>query len=68
MNIDPDYAGAYNNRGNTNRDIGKYEASITDFNKVIELKPDDAGAYNSARVSKRQYVSPRKDKCGFWQP
>ena len=43
--LDPDLVTAFNNRGNTKADSGKYAAAITDFDEAIHLKPDYVGAY-----------------------
>jgi tetratricopeptide (TPR) repeat protein/S1-C subfamily serine protease len=43
---------AYNNRGATRADLGDKQGAIADFNKVIELKPDDAEAYSNRGVAR----------------
>ena len=48
---DPNYAFAYNNRGNSYADLGKYDQAIADYNKAIELDPNYAFAYNNRGVS-----------------
>ena len=45
--MQPDNAGAYNNRGNAYDEKGDFDAAIQDYNKAIELQPDYAGAYNN---------------------
>jgi len=40
-------AGNYNNRGNAYAKSNKHEKAIEDYNKAIELNPDDATAYNN---------------------
>ena len=47
IEIKPDYALAYNNRGNARYNLGDKEGAIADYNKAIEIKPDDAYAYMS---------------------
>ena len=43
----PDFAGAYYDRGITKAKLGDYKAAIEDFDKVIELYPDHVGAYHN---------------------
>ena len=45
IEIKPDYAEAYNNRGNAYNGLGNYRQAIEDFNRAIEIKPDYAEAY-----------------------
>ncbi len=47
IELKPDYAYAYNGRGNAWRSKSDYDKAILDYNKAIELKPDDAHAYNN---------------------
>ena len=47
IELDPDYAMAYNNRGWAYDEKGEYDRAIRDYNKAIELKPDYAMAYNN---------------------
>ena len=41
----PDSAEAYNNRGNANEILGRYNEAIADYDRVLELKPDFVEAY-----------------------
>ncbi len=41
IRYEPNYPEAYNNRGNAKCALGRYEAAIADYNKVIRLTPDD---------------------------
>ena len=47
IELDPNYAPAYDNRGLVYADQGKYDLAISDFTKAIELDPDYAEAYNN---------------------
>ena len=38
---------AYINRGNAYQEIGQYDLSIGDFNRAIELSPQNGMAYNN---------------------
>ena len=38
---------AYINRGNAYQEIGQYELSIADFDRAIELSPQNGMAYNN---------------------
>lgn len=53
IKLKPDYAEAYNNRGNIYGDLGQYQQAIEDYNEVIRLKPDYAMAYNNRGVDYR---------------
>ena len=52
MQIDPNYAEAYNCRGIARTGLGEYWAAITDFTKAIEINPRYAWAYNNRGVTK----------------
>jgi tetratricopeptide (TPR) repeat protein len=43
----PDFAPAYNNRGNAYRDLRQYAKAIQDYNRAISLDPKFAKAYNN---------------------
>jgi lipopolysaccharide biosynthesis regulator YciM len=47
IEIDPNYAEAYNNRGLSyaSSQIGNFDLALSDFSKVIELNPNDGDAY-----------------------
>jgi len=45
IELNPDYAKAYNNRGVAYDVLKEYEKAISDYNKAIELNPEDAKAY-----------------------
>src|SRR5208337_5328600 len=45
VKLQPDYASAYNNRGDAYYGLGQYERAIEDCNKAILLKPDYAPVY-----------------------
>jgi len=47
IRIDPDYAVAYNNRGNTYNDLKDYEKGKEDCSRAIELNPEMALAYHN---------------------
>ncbi len=47
IELRPDYAEAYANRGKVKIDREAYADAITDFDKAIELKPDLAEAYGN---------------------
>ena len=42
---EPNFAEAYNNRGNAYSELNQLETAIKDYNRAIELKPNDAEAY-----------------------
>ena len=43
----PDFAPAYNNRGNAYRDMRQYAKAIQDYNRAISLDPKFAKAFNN---------------------
>jgi tetratricopeptide (TPR) repeat protein len=47
IELNPEYADAYNNRGDAKADKGNFEGAIADFTKAIELDPKYATAYNN---------------------
>ena len=52
IRLKPDYAEAYNNRGNVKAALGRHEEAIADYNEAIRLKPDLALAYNNRGTAK----------------
>jgi tetratricopeptide (TPR) repeat protein len=55
IRLKPDYAEAYNNRGNVRDDKGDREGAIQDYNEAIRLKPDYADAfYNRGFVRRKK--------------
>ena len=50
IRLKPDYAEAYNSRGNAKSAKGDYDGAIKDYDEAIRLKPDYTEAYNN-RVS-----------------
>ena len=47
IEINPDDADAYNNRGWVLYNLGKDKEAIADYNKAIEINPDHAKAYGN---------------------
>ncbi|MFQ6121285.1 MAG: tetratricopeptide repeat protein, partial [Methanosarcinales archaeon] len=47
LELNPEYAKAYNNRGNAYYYKGELDLAIEDYNKAIKLNPDLAEAYNN---------------------
>ena len=45
IDINPQYADAYFNRGTIFETKGAYDLAIADFTQVIQIKPQDADAY-----------------------
>jgi len=45
IELNPNFAEAYYNRGNAYSDLKQYERAIEDYNKAIELNPEDKGTY-----------------------
>jgi tetratricopeptide (TPR) repeat protein len=43
LSLDPNYAEAYNNRGNTHADLGQYPEAIADFSEALNYDHPDLG-------------------------
>ena len=52
VELNPNHAEFYNNRGNVKNKLRQYQEAISDFNKAIELDPNDAKAYHNRGVAK----------------
>jgi len=50
IRLKPDYASAFNNRGNARRKKGDLEGALQDYNEAIRLKPDYASPFNNRGV------------------
>ena len=64
IRLKPDFAEAYNNRGNAKTDLGQYEAAVADFDEAIRLQPDFANAYSNrgnAKADLGQYEAAVAD-------
>ena len=59
----PDYAYAFNNRGISYKNLGRYDEAIADYNRAIELKPDYAKAYRNRALAYRAIGKPDKAKA-----
>ena len=40
VRLRPDYAEAYNNRGNVRSNLGQFEDALADYDRAIQLKPE----------------------------
>ena len=58
IRLKPDYAAAYNNRGNAKQALGRPDDAITDYNEAIRLNPDLAEAYNNRGNAKEALGRP----------
>ena len=45
IELDPNDAYAYYNRGNSKHELGDHDGAIADYDRAIELNPENAGAY-----------------------
>ena len=61
IRLDPQYAAAYNNRGNAWVDKNEYEKAIADFSEAIRLDPQYAIAYNGRATA--WYAKGANDKA-----
>ncbi len=53
LDLKPDYAEAYNNRGVAKNDLRQYEAALTDLDEAMQLKPATSEIYNNRGNAKR---------------
>ena len=51
IQLKPDYAEAWNNRGNALHDLKRYEEAITDYDKALSLKPDHHHAWSNKGIT-----------------
>ncbi len=61
IEINPQYADAYYNRGNAKRDLKDYQGAIADYSKAIQNDPQFADAYANRGLVK----SKLGDENGF---
>ena len=54
IQLKPNLAEAYNNRGSVHRDLGNFDDAITDLDKAIDLDPNYAEAYSSRGLAYKQ--------------
>ena len=54
IQLKPDFAEAYNNRGVAKAALGQRTEAITDFDEAIRLKPDFAEAYYNRGITKAE--------------
>ena len=52
--MNPNDAYYYSNRGDSKKQLGRYEEAIKDYDKAIELNPNDAYYYSNRGDSKKQ--------------
>jgi tetratricopeptide (TPR) repeat protein len=53
IRLKPDYAYAFNNRGNARRDKGDVDGALQDFNEAIQVDPGNAYAFNNRGNARR---------------
>src|SRR5260370_19106582 len=56
--LKPDYADAFNNRGNVRSAKGDFEGALRDYNEAIRLKPDHALAFYNRGIARRAKGDP----------
>jgi tetratricopeptide (TPR) repeat protein len=65
IELDPDYAEAWNRRGTTYYLMGRYEASLDDIERVLELEPRHFGALAGRGLCLRELGRPRAAIAAF---
>ena len=66
IELDPDYASAYYNRGIAKGNLKEYNSSIADYTQAIELKPDYATAYSNRGIQKEN-LGDLRGACADWR-
>lgn len=66
IELDPNNAGAYMNRGNTKIKLKDFYGAISDYTKVIELNPNDAVAY-CYRGNSKIILGDLNGACNDWK-
>ena len=64
ISLNPQYAEAYNDRGNIKIHLGQYEEALKDCDEAVRLNPQDAAAYHnrgSAKIYLDQHEEALKD-------
>ena len=54
IQLKPDYADAYYNRGNALKALEQFDAAIASYDKAIQLKPDYADAYSNRGLALKE--------------
>ena len=65
IELNPNYADAYNNRGVAYGNLGNYKQAIVDFNKAIQINPNYASAYNSRGLCYQAIGNIRQAQADF---
>ena len=52
VDLKPDLAGVYSNRGLAKGSLGHYEEAIADLDRALDLNPQDAHAYSNRGLAK----------------
>ena len=66
IELNPDDAIDYNNRGTAFYKLGRYQRAIEDFNRAINLDPNDTYAYNN-RGNAYYDLGKRNRACDDWR-
>jgi len=53
IEIDPNIAEVYNNRGILRKEMNDLDGALQDYNKAIELNPNDADVYNNRGILRK---------------
>ena len=66
IEINPNFAEAYNNRGSVKEKIKDYQGAIIDFTTAIKIKPNYGYAYRNRGIVK-EYSGDLNDACNDWR-
>jgi tetratricopeptide (TPR) repeat protein len=53
LRIDPNYANAYNNRGNAYDDKGMYDRAIEDYTAALRIDPNHPNAKTNLELARK---------------
>ena len=67
IQIKPDYAEAYNNRGNALKDLWQLDEAVASYSKAIQIRPDFAEACSNRGIAlQEQGLAPLSQQvCSF---
>jgi tetratricopeptide (TPR) repeat protein/tRNA A-37 threonylcarbamoyl transferase component Bud32 len=60
LELDPNYAAAYTNRGTAYRELKEYQKAIADYDHALQLDPNLAQAYNNRGIAYRELKEYQK--------
>ena len=65
VKYDPEYAFRYQSRGYLKARMQDYEGAVADYEKAVELNPEDGIAYNNLALAQEQLGYAKQSKRNF---